>query len=65
MHVILGCDTVSGVFGVYKKLTATKANTSKLFQDQVKMFVRKRADPEDGIKAREIAIVFLYNGSLV
>jgi len=62
LHAILGCDTMSGIYGLGKKLSISKIKCNSQFQDQAKVFMSQGASKDDIITAGERALVCLYNG---
>ena len=62
LHVILGCDTTSHLYGIGKGTSLKKFKSSTHFREQAKVFDAQSAFPEDIVVAGEQALVCLYNG---
>ena len=63
LHVILGCDTTSVVYGLGKNLSISKIKSDNQFQDQGNVFMSQRANQDDIIYADETTLVCLHNGN--
>ena len=60
MHVILGCDTTSGIYGIGKKTALKLASTSAPLRGYVQVFNDPQASNVDLTFAGEDALVALY-----
>ena len=60
IHAILGCDTISRLYGLGKGLSLKRFTSSPLFRDKAEQFCKK--DAVDVIDAGEAALMRLYSG---
>ena len=62
MYAILGCDTMSGIYGIRNKIALKLASTSAPFRGYAQVFDDPQASKADLISAGEDALVGLYKG---
>jgi hypothetical protein len=61
-HAILGCDTISGWYGIVKATAFKKLQQSSHFLKQGEVFNNEKSTQEQIVEAGEQAFVCLYNG---
>ena len=64
LHVLLGCDTTSRIYGIGKATALKKAMTNKHFRKQAQVFESGTPTVEELVTVGEQAIVCVYGGNI-
>ena len=62
IHALLGCDTISRLYGIGKGTLLKRFRASHAFREQAKVFDTHSASMHDVVDAGEKALVIIYNG---